>query len=102
MQKKKKRNQQEIIEQRGASKMANSRSTTKRDKRSRKDLTPLDMDRSVICGRFGFEVSEAYKLLRTNLEFTVIDKKCKIIGITSAGKGEAKSTTAINLAYTEG
>ncbi len=48
-----------------------------------------------------FGASEAYKLLRTNLIFSMAaDTACKIIGITSALRGEGKSTTSINLAYT--
>ena len=48
----------------------------------------------------GFDANEQYKLLRTNLEFTVpAGIKCPIIGITSANRGEGKSTTAINLSY---
>lgn len=48
----------------------------------------------------GFTANEQYKLLRTNLEFTIPEGvKCPIIGITSANRGEGKSTTAINLSY---
>ncbi len=48
-----------------------------------------------------FGAAEAYKLLRTNLNFSIPDKNgCKIIGITSSLRGEGKSTTAINIAYT--
>ncbi len=48
----------------------------------------------------GFTANEQYKLLRTNLEFTIPeDVKCPIIGITSANRDEGKSTTAINLSY---
>ncbi len=48
-----------------------------------------------------FGASEAYKLLRTNLNFSLPDVEgCKMIGITSTLRGEGKSTTAINLAYT--
>lgn len=47
-----------------------------------------------------FEAAEAYKLLRTNLAFSLPDLgKSKAIGITSALPGEAKTTTSINLAY---
>ena len=47
-----------------------------------------------------FSASEAYKLLRTNLMFTLTDEgKCRVLGVTSAVHGEGKSTTAINLAY---
>lgn len=47
-----------------------------------------------------FAASEAYKLLRTNLDFALSDEqKCRIIGITSSMRGEGKSTTTLNLAY---
>lgn len=56
--------------------------------------------RNMIGDRLNFEASEAYKLLRTNIEFSLPDeKKCRIIGVTSGMRGEGKSTTAINLAY---
>ena len=49
----------------------------------------------------GFEGTEAYKLLRTNLMFALpTGKKCQMIGVTSSMRGEGKSTTALNLAYT--
>ena len=47
-----------------------------------------------------FTATEQYKLLRTNLEFTVPEgTKCPVIGITSSMRGEGKSTTAVNLSY---
>lgn len=56
---------------------------------------------SMIGSNLNFAASEAYKLLRTNLEFSFTDdEEQKIIGITSSLKGEGKSITAINLAYT--
>ena len=42
--------------------------------------------------------SEAYRQLRTNLQFVDIDNPPRIISITSAVPGEGKSSTAINLA----
>lgn len=52
-------------------------------------------------GKLSFAATEAYKLLRTNLKFTLRgDKRCNVIGITSAVRGEGKSTTAFNLSYT--
>lgn len=48
-----------------------------------------------------FGVLEAYKVARTNLMFTLAEEKgCKKILITSAGAGEGKSTSSVNLAIT--
>lgn len=47
-----------------------------------------------------FTALEQYKLLRTNLSFTLPEnEKCSIIGVTSAMRGEGKSTTSVNLSY---
>lgn len=43
-------------------------------------------------------ISEAYRTLRTNIDFSSIDEQLKVIMLTSAGPGEGKSTTATNLA----
>lgn len=55
---------------------------------------------STLCDKLSFAGAEAYKLLRTNLQFTMPDKACRVIGMTSSIRGEGKSTTAVNLAYT--
>jgi len=48
-----------------------------------------------------FAASEAYKLLRTKLQFSFAgDNDCRIIGLSSALSGEGKSLTAVNLAFT--
>ena len=47
-----------------------------------------------------FQYSEAYKSLRTNLEFLSATNDCKTILITSSVPGEGKSNVAINLAIT--
>ena len=47
-----------------------------------------------------FSVSEAYKLLRTKVQFSFADDNdCHVIGVSSALAGEGKSTSAVNLAY---
>ena len=57
--------------------------------------------RKTLGPNLNFAAAEAYKLLRTNLSFTLPNKSgCKVIGITSALKGEGKSTTSVNIAYT--
>ncbi|MCS6842795.1 MAG: polysaccharide biosynthesis tyrosine autokinase [Caldilineales bacterium] len=42
--------------------------------------------------------AEAYRVLRTNLQFSSLDKPLRALMVTSAGPGEGKSTTATNLA----
>lgn len=49
-----------------------------------------------------FEAQEAYNLLRTNLSFSFADVeegKGKVIGVTSAMRGDGKSLSTINTAY---
>lgn len=45
-------------------------------------------------------VAEAYRTLRTNLEFSNLDKSLRAILVTSASAEEGKSTTLANLAVT--
>lgn len=45
-------------------------------------------------------ISEAYRRLRINVVYSNPDKKYKVIMVTSATKGEGKSTVAANLAVT--
>jgi len=42
--------------------------------------------------------AESYRMLRTNIDFSAIDRKIQTIMLTSAGPEEGKSTTAANLA----
>jgi len=55
-----------------------------------KDLITISDPRSPI--------GEAYRTLRTNLDFASLDQALKSIVVTSAGVGEGKSTTLANLA----
>lgn len=45
-------------------------------------------------------IAEAYRTLRTNLEFSNLDKSLRAILVTSASAEEGKSTTLANLAVT--
>lgn len=55
----------------------------------------------MIASNMSFAASEAYKLLRTNLMFSFSGSEaCRIIGMTSSFRGEGKSLTSVNLAYT--
>ncbi|HIR30518.1 MAG TPA: CpsD/CapB family tyrosine-protein kinase [Candidatus Faecousia faecavium] len=65
------------------------------------DNLSLEESRKTLGENLSFGAAEAYKLLRTNLGFSLSDSTgCKVIGVTSAMKGEGKSTTSINMAYT--
>ena len=56
--------------------------------------------KSLIGKDITFVASEAYKLLRTKLQFSFVDDiRCPIIGVSSALAGEGKSLTSANLAY---
>lgn len=47
-----------------------------------------------------FAAAEAYKLLRTKLQFSFAEVGCcHVIGVTSAMAGEGKSLSSVNLAY---
>ncbi len=43
-------------------------------------------------------ISEAYRVIRTNIQFSSADKPLKVILVTSSGPGEGKTTTISNLA----
>lgn len=55
-----------------------------------------------ICEYLTYSGKEAFKRLRTNVLIALGengDKKCRIIGVTSAQPSEGKSTVSVNLAY---
>lgn len=54
----------------------------------------------LVGGGISFAAAEAYKLLRTKLQFSFVDDNdCHIIGVSSAMAGEGKSLSSVNLAY---
>jgi capsular exopolysaccharide synthesis family protein len=70
------------------------------NKRKKKAAFSLAESRRTLHENLDFTGKEQYKLLRTNLSFTLpADVKCPIIGMTSSNRGEGKSTTSINLSY---
>ena len=58
----------------------------------------FDSKNMVLSSQSPFSVQEAYKTLRTNVIFSLPGTDSRCIGITSANRGEGKSTIAINLA----
>lgn len=67
---------------------------------------PFDSDRPshplVSFGEGHSSSAEAYRQIRTNLQFLDVDKPPQAIVITSAVPNEGKSTTALNLAFALG
>ncbi len=58
-------------------------------------------DPKLIGAEISFSASEAYKRLRTKLQFSFTDEGVsRVIGLSSALSGEGKSLSAINLAFT--
>ncbi len=56
---------------------------------------------ATIGSEISFAASEAYKLLRTKLQYSFADdNNCRVIGISSSLVGEGKSLSSVNLAYT--
>lgn len=81
--------------------MANKRKKTVSGADSNVALAQRDERRYMIASNMSFASAEAYKLLRTNLMFSFSSSDgCRIIGMTSSFRGEGKSLTSINLAYT--
>lgn len=63
-------------------------------------LSAEEMEKTIGKG-LSFAAAEAYKLLRINLSFSLPKtSNCQVIGVTSSLRGEGKSTTSINIAYT--
>ena len=59
-----------------------------------------DKRTELVGGNISFAAAEAYKLLRTKLQFSFADEgDCRVIGVSSSLTGEGKSLTSVNLAY---
>lgn len=66
-------------------------------RRKKKETAPVE---TLLHKELGFAATEAYKLLRINLLFSLPDNgKCRVVGVTSSIRGEGKSTTSINISY---
>ncbi len=63
-----------------------------------KIMFEFDSSKMLLSDKSSFSVQEAYKTLRTNLSFSLPGTGCKCIGVTSANRGDGKSSVAVNLA----
>ena len=71
-------------------------------KRKRNGLDEIEKISSTLVTRYTprSPISEAYRALRTNIQFSRIDAPLKTVVISSAAPSEGKSTTVANLAIT--
>lgn len=67
-------------------------------KRATVRISAADSRKMLLTQNSPFAVQEAYKALRTNVAFSLPGSESKCIGVTSAIRGDGKSTNAINLA----
>ena len=77
-----------------------NRTKSKRKRTVEKKRATIAEDRKhILTSKSGFYMREAYKTLRTNVNFALADTEgCKVILVTSAMQSEGKSLTALNLA----
>jgi capsular exopolysaccharide synthesis family protein len=69
--------------------------------RKRKTAFAGAIETKVFGSDISFAASEAYKLLRTKLQFSFAgENNCRVICVSSSLSGEGKSLSSINLAYT--
>ena len=72
----------------------------KKKKSAKTKALEAKQNEALIGGNISFAASEAYKRLRTKLQFSFAEESgCRVIGLSSALSGEGKSLTAVNLAY---
>lgn len=63
-----------------------------------RDRTARALPSDLIRPERKFQITEAYKLIRTNIMFSLLKDGCKKIVISSSQSREGKTTTAINVA----
>jgi len=71
-----------------------------KDKENRNKIEPGARRYLITAANPKSPISEQYRTIRTNIQFSMIDKELKTLALTSATPGEGKSTTISNLAVT--
>jgi protein-tyrosine kinase len=66
-------------------------------RRNRKQIQALNRSLITITSPKS-PISEQYRTIRTNIQFSTVDRQIRSMLVTSAGPGEGKSTTSANLA----
>jgi succinoglycan biosynthesis transport protein ExoP len=59
---------------------------------------PRSPEGGLVATRHRHPVAEAYRMLRTNVQFSTLEKPAQTLLVTSANPGEGKTTTVANLA----
>lgn len=76
------------------------RDNKKKGKQKQPATDPTAQNAILLGDGISFAASEAYKLLRTKIQFSFADNQlCRIIGVSSSFAGEGKSLSAVNLSY---
>ncbi len=70
----------------------------KKSSQSTRSMLAAEERRYILNKDSDFSIKEAYNVLRSNITFSVSDKGCKVIEVTSAFASEGKSITAMNIA----
>lgn len=68
--------------------------------KKKKSIETADRPGLVVLNKPSSVVSEQFRTVRTNIQFSMIDETLKTIVVTSAGPASGKSTVAANLAAT--
>ncbi len=68
--------------------------------KKKKQLDTNERPSLVTLTRPSSVISEQFRTIRTNIQFSMVDKNLKTLVITSAGPGAGKSTISANLAVT--
>ena len=66
----------------------------------RKNSQPLQQSAAITMALPSAAISEQFRVLRTNIRFSLMDTSLRSLAITSASNNVGKSTVAINLAIT--